>query len=112
MNPGNDTITFSVRGATASRNADGIAHFNPTVTDVSGCFLQDTSLSDRIEDTEMATSTHKCISPGVAAVVAVEAEDTLTDVDGVKYRVSGKRTYRDWNGRLDHITVFCIAQLG
>lgn len=112
MNPGNDTITFSVRGPTVTRNADGIAGYDPTVTVVTGCFLQDTSLLDRVKDTEFAESTHRCISPGVAAVVACGAEDTLTDKDGVKYRVEGKRTYRDWNGVLDHITVYCIAQSG
>lgn len=112
MNPGNDTITFSVRGQTVSRNADGIATYSPTVTVVTGCFLQDTSMSDKIADTEFAESTHRCISPGKPAVIAVGAEDTLTDTDGVHYRVIGKRTYRTWSGSLDHITVFCQVQSG
>jgi hypothetical protein len=112
VNPGNDTITFHVRGATASRNADGIASYPITDTVVTGCFLQDTALSDRINNTEFAESTHRCISPPVAAVIACKAEDTLTDVDGVHYRIQGKRTYRTWTGRLDHITVFCQAQSG
>lgn len=112
MNPGNDTITFSVRGPTVSRNADGIAQFNPAVTVVPGCFLQDTSLSDKITETEFAQSTHRCISPPVDAVIACGAEDTLTDRDGVHYRVEGRRMYRDWNGVLDHVTVYCIQQHG
>lgn len=112
MNPGNDPITFKVRGPVAGRNADGIATYTPTVTVVKGCFLQDSTIHDKVTDTEFAESTHRCISPPQAAVVAVQPEDTLTDRDGINYRVQGKRVYRDWHGKLDHITVFCVQQDG
>lgn len=112
MNPGSDLITFSVRGPTVGRNADGIAQYDPTVTPVPGCFLQDTSLHDKVSDTEFAESSHRCISPGAPAVIAVQPEDTLTDVNGVHYRVQGKRVYRTWSGRLDHVTVYCLQQDG
>lgn len=118
MNPGNDTITFKVRGPVTSRNADGIAQYHPTVTAVTGCFLQDAAMKDKVGDTEFAEATHRCISPTnpakpleKAAVVAVFPEDTLV-FGGVDFRVVGKKVYRDWNGALDHITVYCIEQHG
>jgi hypothetical protein len=112
VNPGNDTIAFSVRGSVATRNADGIAQYVPTVTVVTGCFLQPMSLSDKVGDTEFAEATHRCISPPKAAVMSVLAEDTLTDANGVHYRVVGKKVYRTWGGALDHITVICQEQAG
>ena len=112
MNPGSDTIVFSVRGSVAGRNADGIATYTPTNTPVTGCFLQPMTLSDKVGDTEFAEATHRCISPPKAAVIAVQAEDRLIDKNGVSYRVVGKKVYNTWSGGLDHITVICQEQDG
>jgi hypothetical protein len=118
VNPGNDTVTFKVRGTVVARNADGIAQYSSITQDVTGCFLQDAAMSDKVGDTEFAESTHHCISPTnaakpleMAAVVAVNPEDTLV-FNGVDFRVIGKKVYRDWNGKLDHITVYCQEQNG
>jgi hypothetical protein len=111
VNPGNDTVTFKVRGTVVARNADGIAQYSTAVTDVTGCFVQDYAMSDKVGDTEFAEATHHCISPGKPPVIAVQPEDTLV-FQGVKYRVIGKKVYRDWYGVLDHITVFCQEQHG
>lgn len=104
MNPGGDSVTFNARGPVVSRDGNGIATYAVTSTVVTGCFLQPMSVKDKVSDTEFASATHRCISPGRPAVIACMAEDTLTFND-VSYRVVGKKVYNDWNGRLDHITV-------
>lgn len=115
MNPGGDTVTFVVKSP-GTRDDYGVMRPVETSTPVPGCNFQPAMVSDKVSDTEFAEATHKCISPCTgpntaanAAVLAVQAEDTLT-FGGVDHRVVGKRVYRDWYGRLDHVTVYAQEQ--
>lgn len=108
MNPGGDTVTFVTKGG-SSRDSMGNLIVVETSEDVEGCFFQPVSVDDTVSDTQFASATHRCISPPDDAVVAIGPEDRLI-FNGVSHRILGKRTFNDWHGRLDHITIVCEEQ--
>lgn len=108
MNPGSDTVTFISQGG-SSRDSMGNRITVETPTVVRGCFFQPLRLEDKVSDTQFASSTHRCISPAKSAVLAINPEDRLT-YGGVSYRVIGKKVFKDWSGRIDHVTVMCEEQ--
>lgn len=108
MNPGSDSVTFIALGG-SSRDSMGNRIVVETATVVHGCFFQPMRLEDKVSDTQYASSTHRCISPPVSAVLAINPEDRLT-FGGVSYRVIGKKVFNSWSGRTDHVTVMCEEQ--
>jgi len=108
VNPGSDTVTFIAKGG-SSRDSLGNRIVVETSTVVKGCFFQPLRLDDKVADTQFASSTHRCISPATSVVLAINPEDRLT-YGGVSYRIVGKKVFRDWSGRTNHVTVMCEEQ--
>ena len=109
MNPGADSVTFTIKGTTTSRDKLGVAVKGITTSVVDGCNFQPLAIGDVVSDTEYSHATHRCISPATAVVLSCKAEDILA-FQGKGYRVQGVKQYRDWRGRNHHVTITCIEQ--
>jgi hypothetical protein len=111
LNPGNDTVTFHLTSWTGPADRLGITGPVKASQDQTGCFMQPVSVSDHINDTQYSAATWKCISPASTLTQQVKAEDSLT-FEGVNYRILGSKSYKDFWGRLDHITFMCREENG
>jgi len=116
VNPGNDTITVLYENRVSGTKDRYGNILNITTASMPGCNLQPVKGGDRISDTEYADATDRCICPVSDAALAIRAEDRIqyTPVGGdlMTYRVLDIKRYRDWWGRLDHLTLVCRWEEG
>ena len=116
MNPGNDTITILYKNRLTGDPDPFGNRLTVTSETVSGCALQPVKEGDKINETEYANATDRCICPASSAVLAINPEDqiqyTPIGADVMTYRVLGIKRYRDWWGRLDHLTLLCRWEEG
>lgn len=108
MNPGWETVTFVSKGGT-SRDALGNRIVVETTHNVAGCSFQPRRIEDKVADTEFASSTHQVFCPVSDVTLGIKPEDWL-DYEGVRYRVIGRRVFKDFHARIVYIKVFCEEQ--
>lgn len=107
---GRDTVTFRTFTAGA-RDNKGIAAKVPVNVDVAGCWMQPTSVTETVTETDVATAVWHCIAPPVAAATGMDPTGELT-FNGNTYQVTGIKPYTGLRGLVHHVTVICKRQIG
>jgi hypothetical protein len=104
LNPGNDKITFIHQSYNGTPDRYGVNGPVETATLVPGCSLQPLSGKEDITNSAFAMATSNCIAPANATTQAMALGDYIKDSAGTRYRILSSNPYKDWRGRLTHIT--------